>query len=713
VSASGDEKKTVDTKAAIAANKQQKQEIAKQEAQAAAAKQTEIGQTKTNVYDSMAALQQFQKDSTRVKVSEAANQKIIQQNKIKEVQQKFNEVTANKDQYLEGVYLTYAQNVGTYLRTANQNVEALDNAIASGTTAIILYGKNIKKLEKEALKPHLKKEYTYKTSPQKQEEPPSGAIQGPPSELKTTGRRSALNRPPILYEDIIQRFYDKSNFPTQEEMNKTLSEKGLNAKQTYRANTFGEALNRLLYTATETIGGGIREATLGFSGSLGVEKRPGGIIYQVAGGVLTPSALDYVVAGALAKLAPLKNGKKILKKVEAFYLRSDADMWGSRQIAAKATRLFESVSGAKQPTTTELREISKVIKSFDLNSAKPYISEAEFKTIKQIQDAAEKKGIEQLENLLKAAPTSEYLRTADLPVTSNWQLLRITVKKADDAVSFRGEIPLDEILTPNEYKLWRKQFTQQGIDWDEARNMSAEQLKKLVEANLRYLDDNPDLPRLTQVNQLYDNSIREIGYDYDTYTDMLNKFKVDPDLAVSIFFNLPIKDRKKLLEEMGYDIQKPIPGITTIPISKMTPSEIEDLAKKMGVNPAELTMPSVSLNTFDAEAEETQQEQEQKQLPLTIPSTPLDFPPPPEDFKEEPITPSIIMKPQSDERRAINLRLFNGPREQYRVKFTYPKGGKEAITVDARSFPEAIDKAQMARKSNKYPPSITDAERSQ
>ena len=69
MSASGDEKKSIDIKIALASVGQQKQEIAKQQTQAAAAKQTEIGQTKTNVYDSMAALQQFQKDSTRVKVS--------------------------------------------------------------------------------------------------------------------------------------------------------------------------------------------------------------------------------------------------------------------------------------------------------------------------------------------------------------------------------------------------------------------------------------------------------------------------------------------------------------------------------------------------------------------------------------------------------------------------------------------------------------------
>ena len=52
--------------------------------------------------------------------------------------------------------------------------------------------------------------------------------------------------------------------------------------------------------------------------------------------------------------------------------------------------------------------------------------------------------------------------------------------------------------------------------------------------------------------------------------------------------------------------------------------------------------------------------------------------------------------------------LFNGPIEKYRVKFTYPKGGKEVITVEAHSFPEAVNRAQMSRRPNKYPPSVCD-----
>ena len=77
MSASGDERKDIDVKAAIAAIQQQKRETAKQESEAAAAKQTLIraGRYQPNVYDSLAALQKIQKDSVSVKVSEAENRK--------------------------------------------------------------------------------------------------------------------------------------------------------------------------------------------------------------------------------------------------------------------------------------------------------------------------------------------------------------------------------------------------------------------------------------------------------------------------------------------------------------------------------------------------------------------------------------------------------------------------------------------------------------
>ena len=99
--------------------------------------------------------------------------------------------------------------------------------------------------------------------------------------------------------------------------------------------------------------------------------------------------------------------------------------------------------------------------------------------------------------------------------------------------------------------------------------------------------------------------------------------------------------------------------------------------------------------------------------PPTEPTPPTPKPTPPTEPSPTETPPLKLSLKEKEERKIMNLKLFNGPRERYRVKFTYPRGGKEVITVEARSFPEAVNRAQMARKPNKYPPSITDVVRSQ
>lgn len=93
-------------------------------------------------------------------------------------------------------------------------------------------------------------------------------------------------------------------------------------------------------------------------------------------------------------------------------------------------------------------------------------------------------------------------------------------------------------------------------------------------------------------------------------------------------------------------------------------------------------------------------------------------PPPPEEPAppgeptpiEEPTLP-FLPESKPEERRDIRLRLWGGPKEKYKVKFTFPGGPSQTLTVEARSFPEAVNRAQRSRRGNRYLPSVVDIER--
>jgi len=93
---------------------------------------------------------------------------------------------------------------------------------------------------------------------------------------------------------------------------------------------------------------------------------------------------------------------------------------------------------------------------------------------------------------------------------------------------------------------------------------------------------------------------------------------------------------------------------------------------------------------------------EEPPLPLIPVIVPEPTPPPPEEPKP------FLPKSKPGERRDIRLRLWGGPKEKYRVKFSYPKGQSQTLTVEARSFPEAVNKAQRSRRGNRYLPSVVD-----
>lgn len=131
--------------------------------------------------------------------------------------------------------------------------------------------------------------------------------------------------------------------------------------------------------------------------------------------------------------------------------------------------------------------------------------------------------------------------------------------------------------------------------------------------------------------------------------------------------------------------------------------------------PTEETRPDtgIEVGTGTGETEVTQEaalDQAVETITKQIKTTSFD-----EELLEEPtlneVTPSFNLKlKEKDElvRGKLNLRLFRGRKSLFRVTFFFSRSTTEIKTVEARSFGEAMNKAQRRRKPRKKQPRLVD-----
>lgn len=90
---------------------------------------------------------------------------------------------------------------------------------------------------------------------------------------------------------------------------------------------------------------------------------------------------------------------------------------------------------------------------------------------------------------------------------------------------------------------------------------------------------------------------------------------------------------------------------------------------------------------------------------VSIPEQPQEVMPP-----EEPL-PSFRLPKDEKRMHQFRIQLFRGPKSKYRVDFHYPRKAKQFVTVEARSYPEALSKAQRIRRITHELPNMVDMRR--
>jgi len=493
---------------------------------------------------------------------------------------------------------------------------------------------------------------------------------------KATEPRSALTKPKILYENIVQGFYDRSGkLPNQSEQIQYLKSQGIEGATKYRAGSVKEALNRAAYVITEIAGGGVREATLGLSGSVGVEKRAGQPL-QLIGGILTPSALDYATGAVASKLAKTKTGQKAL--AQAYHLKlklinkfDDLGITeGNRALLFRAPDYVE----ADKFTMDQYRYMNRIIGK---------ISKSE-KVPKEIAELAS-------DNVR----LFESIAGKGLPTTTERREAARAIRKINDLI-------LDESGLPK--KIYGKKIN--GISIEEISHLPKETLEDLMGDTLKYYRKNPDAPRQYVINEtpetdLFRKTIDDLGYFDDAYIDMLKnpKGKIDPNLVASILFYLPPKERKKILEDVAdYNLEKPVPGLS----ESVTPKPDSAIDTSTDQSPTE----DEEEDTTPVPAQDEEETTITTQKTVQETATEEEPEPTPE---EKPIeTPPLRLSPKDREkRREMNLSLYRGKKVLYDVNYSF-KGGKTQRVgpLEARSLADALGKAQRRRMSNKTLPRV-------
>ena len=299
----------------------------------------------------------------------------------------------------------------------------------------------------------------------------------------------------------------------------------------------------------------------------------------------------------------------------------------------------------------------------------------------------------------------DYAATYVLSKLGVTQLGKKIIKKIYGKIDdFVDPFNIPDSFTLEEARQWEKIVGNSGISTADLRKLDADNVKifKRIEDIAEFYDKNKDLYTagahvIPEEVILLDDFLNDVGWEPDEFINFLDEFdetlNLDSSLVTSILTRLDAKQTKDAVitldrsSELSDSIMKEIDE---------TISEQEIEVEREEVIPGGLSLREDQIIEEITETKpktKTIQVQEQEPVQITEPITEEVLT---EEVLTEEITPvsSIPFKLKSKTRQAINLQLYRGRKQKYRVQLKYSDGTKTSVTFDARSHPEAIAKAE-------------------
>jgi len=551
-----------------------------------------------------------------------------------------------------------------------------------------------------------------KTPQQQAREKAIKASKTPTFEQPTPGKRTIIN-----LTETADKLYQEAGF-TQ----KT----GLG--QTPVKPTIKQLKARLGLAIIEPIIGGVEEATFGIPGAIQSQQRPGTSIYRFAGGISITTPADVVVGMTLRKIGVSKVGKDLLSKIKFALKEIDDPLYGATEpvITKEIKALLEKIrkTGLLPDTETPYNEAIQQLRKIDPN---PTSAKEIAENINKYRDAQtgiavkwkNQKFLDQyaaedakfFNNLIQKFREQVRIGQVDDILLANMQEDALTQARryTAKAAKKRG-IPYVDVLDVKNAHTRKYIKSKAEHDLQSLIALFRKDPETTAKA-LNFIEETQKIPTTAGASYITPEMelILDAAYPWDVSVDELLVFMGErPDLftdgavVLSLAGGLSVKDAEKLLEE-------------TTSLSK---SDIDNVIEQLR-KPAprqEMGEKSVTVQIPEEEqvpTEETIQDQTPEQTPTPKQKTSQDTAQElaqevPQETVLEPITeealeptPIIPFKLKTEKRKKLNLKLFNGPKIKYRVTLRYLDKSNQIRTVEARSHPEAIAKAEMGKNRSK------------
>ena len=502
------------------------------------------------------------------------------------------------------------------------------------------------------------------------------------------------------FDTVIQDLYEKSDFPTPEQQREAYLKAGPQGIDSVRFNpkTPDQAVVRVAYGVSEAIGGGIREATFGLTGSLGVENRPGGEVAQITGALLTPTVADMLFSEILTRTVKTVKGRRIVAKI----LNKVDDIADSMIDLKRGTRgMDEAVRqfpvGDEWANAADLRKLPSAKGKTSYDTAEMYARWMKTRETLNPQD------LKHLKLTSDDIRILEKIRIGDAPSTSDMRNAKKVFNKLEAGFT-KIDDPLGT-LTEHELYYIRQEAKQLKIkDLNELLDKTSNPKEKL-QIVVDFVTKNPELARTSEV--ITDIPLNQFDDAYEI-RDVIDFTKENADLFVdgrilsTLIPSLSVKDAEKLLEETTNLSKTEIDNVIeqlrkAAPRTDLAETQVSDQIPEEEQGVITDQTPEQTLEQTPTPKQKTSQDTAQE-LAQELPQETVE-----ETITEETLEPSPIIpfKLKTEKRRKLNLKLFNGPKIKYRVTLRYQDKTKQTRTVEARSHPEAIAKAEMGKNRSK------------
>ena len=674
-------------------SKKEEEEQTKYKTEKAAKLGTKPGKTHTNVHDAQKGLTQFLKDTNKINTTQAKNYTKIQANNNTQLATIINTVEGNTYKAGSGQSY-YSLKDGTPITSGM--VDQWKNDLADGKTNLVLlkaavkqgeankpiYNKIIKQLEEESIKPHPEKAYTYKSQAQKYIKEHTTT--------KTPEPKSTLQRRSDAQKSFISTLI-KADIKDPKKAEKLIKEISP------------------IYAQTVDVNPGAGDK---FVKELDLKIRN----YEKIADYQTPLGWDELTGS---------NKKQNINKLKARlahatlatdkYLIAEAPVMALGAAGGPATVGFIAAAGIATMLNPANR---KLLDEYVKAHPQEFMFAIGGSILAGLSVSAAKGIYKQYRVDMSLAQQTKYDKMIN-------DYAYLEQNKGAEFPSRALEVPErygNQIIVSNPVDAEAQIFERflRGVQTGNEGEAIQAFFKSMKDADLSmYLDAG--------------------GGKLDTVTvpDLLNKYPGLRDPYFNPAFNDPnILGKSDLVARSNNPSVNfmPLLAAALLQVSKqgyITETQIKELIKTNQLNittlrdkgieiPTDFTESSlVELSLPElAELAKTKQEQIQELTPLQIQALIVDVVPLPlPDIPEtpEPLKPTLplgLSKNDMSKRRDMDRKFYTGPKSIYRVTYIYSKTSKQTLPpIEARSIPEAMQKAQRAKEPNRKPWIMIDIEK--